>query len=164
RLALNDEGEPDFDTFRSALECRRFGIVATAHPTFGLTAELMRVQAKLAVDRDVDGGRLAPTTRAALVERALSAEHGPDPNLDLSVEHAMALDVLDNVRSVLARAQAIALEVAAELFPARWREFKPGLITLATWVGYDLDGRADIKWHDVFYRRLELRHHQLEHY
>ena len=163
-LAGTVGGRPSLSAFRAAIESRPFGIVMTAHPTFGVTAELMRVQAKLAIGRDGDGTPLEPGTRKALVERALSAEHGPDPNLDLAVEHAMALDCLDHALCALRRAHACALRVAAELFPKDWRTLRPGLVTVATWVGYDLDGRADIKWHDVFYRRIELRHHQIQRY
>ena len=48
----------------------------------------------------------------------------------------------------------LAFDVARELYPDDWRRLRPRLLTLATWVGYDTDGRADIGWTTTFAKRL----------
>ncbi len=53
------------------------------------------------------------------------------------------------------RAYEIAFEVAAELYPDDWQKLSPRLLTIASWVGYDLDGRSDIRWSDTLLKRLE---------
>ena len=40
-------------------------------------------------------------------------------------------------------------------WPTEFRNFIPSVINCASWVGYDLDGRADISWIDSFYFRLK---------
>ena len=46
------------------------------------------------------------------------------------------------------------LEVAEELYPLEWRQLTPRLVTIASWVGYDLDGRSDIGWTDTLHMHL----------
>ena len=55
-------------------------------------------------------------------------------------------------------------EVAQELYPERWTELSPRLVTFASWVGYDLDGRSDIPWTATFAKRLKVQVLQLERY
>ncbi len=37
-------------------------------------------------------------------------------------------------------------------------------MTVASWVGYDLDGRSDIKWSDTLFTRLKIQVLQLQRY
>ena len=62
------------------------------------------------------------------------------------------------------RLYAIVHDVAASHYPDRWTELTPRLITVASWVGYDLDGRSDIKWTDTLRKRLIVQVAQLRHY
>ena len=153
-----------FETFRAAVERAHFGIVFTAHPTFALSAQLLRIQAQLATDHDDRGRRLSAADRAALVRRVLTAEHRPEPVIDLATEHAFSLTAIDGARDALIRVYEIVFEVAREVWPERWLELRPRLLTIASWVGYDLDGRADIGWPETFHRRLIVRMRQLVHY
>ena len=41
------------------------------------------------------------------------------------------------------------------------RAARRALITLASWVGYDTDGRTDIGWWDTLRLRLTMKHLQL---
>ena len=153
-----------FETFRATVERALFGIVFTAHPTFALSAQLLRIEAQLATDHDDRGRRLSAADRAALVRRALAAEHRPEPVIDLATEHAFSLTAIDGARDALIRVYEIVFEVAREVWPERWLELRPRLLTIASWVGYDLDGRADIGWPETFHRRLIVRMRQLVHY
>ena len=49
-------------------------------------------------------------------------------------------------RPIVREVYEVAFDVARELYPDDWRKLRPRLVTLATWVGYDTDGRADIGW------------------
>ena len=46
------------------------------------------------------------------------------------------------------------LECARNNDPANWKEMPLAPLTMASWVGYDLDGRDDIHWTDSFLFRL----------
>lgn len=150
-----------FEAWQDRLERELYGIVITAHPTFSLSTPLMRGLAALATGRDGDGRPLDPDARQALIDQARRAEHAPDADLSLEREHALSLEALETLRDALCRAYALALDVAREHYPDSWTALTPRLITLATWVGYDLDGRSDIGWNDTFGKRLKVQRGQL---
>ena len=47
-----------------------------------------------------------------------------------------------------------ALRVAREHWPEQWTKLEPRLVTLASWVGYDQDGRTDVTWTRTIAARL----------
>ncbi|MGF1625461.1 MAG: phosphoenolpyruvate carboxylase [Alphaproteobacteria bacterium] len=153
-----------FPTFKTRVEGAVFGIVFTAHPTFAMNERLLVCLAELGSGFAADGQAL---DKAAIDERlrmALVTEHRPDPQVDLALEHRLSLTALANARGALERVYRIVFEVAAELYPENWRQLRPRLVTLATWVGYDLDGRSDIHWFHTFKKRLRVQIGQLERY
>lgn len=165
RLTVGKDGAPvPFETFRARVEGEVFGIVMTAHPTFGLTQPLMRALAELACDADGEGRPLTDQGRALLLELAADTEHRPDRGIDLATEHRIVTDVLANAQDALRRVYESVFSVAAEVYPGDWRRLTPRLVTLATWVGYDMDGRSDILWSDTFTLRLREQALQLARY
>ena len=46
---------------------------------------------------------------------------------------------------------------ASKSFPKQWTQLTPQLVTVASWVGYDLDGRRDIQWSDTIRIKLERK-------
>lgn len=165
RLAQDEKGNPvPFAAFRRRVENEAFGAVFTAHPTFNLSGALMADLAVLAVGRSPDGTPLTEEARAALLARAATVEHRPDEDLSLAREHALSLDAIANARAALGRAWGILLDVARDAYPEDWRSLTPRLVTLASWVGYDLDGRSDIRWTDTLHKRLLVQAAQLDHY
>lgn len=167
RRVARSEGSEEpvpFDAFRAAVEGEIFGMVMTAHPTFNLSGELMTILASLATGRAVDGRPLSSEERLDMIRTVSQSEHRPDPKITLAREHQLSLDAIDNIQHALRRVYAIVYEVAAEVYPDRWSEVTPRLITLASWVGYDLDGRSDIKWTDTLHKRLRVECQQLRHY
>lgn len=142
------EDEP-FEIARQAVEQTKAGIVFTAHPTFALSREARRLIGDLASNAlgDLDLPRQTPDRPITLLD-----------------EH-------EDVQGAIARAQdAIrALTIAAlrwlrDRHPDRWREASPAPLSLATWVGYDLDGRTDIHWATTIRLRLEEKALQLFRY
>ena len=148
-----------FETFRRRVESERFGIVVTAHPTFALARELRVLLCELALAEAGD-----PASRQARLAEIGRREHRPDRPLDLAEEHRQSLDALVNLHGALHQVYDLVFEVAAELYPERWAELSPRLVTFASWVGYDLDGRSDIPWTATFAKRLVVQILQLERY
>ena len=48
----------------------------------------------------------------------------------------------------------VVLDVAVANWPDRWTQLLPQPYRLATWVGYDMDGRTDISWSTSLRYRL----------
>ncbi|TDQ77532.1 phosphoenolpyruvate carboxylase type 1 [Dongia mobilis] len=153
-----------FASFKAAVERELFGIVITAHPTFSQSHEMVRLLAELGMGRDAGGGRLAPARRRKIEADIRGVEHRPPQPLDLAYEHDMSVAAIANIQDAIRRAYEIALEVAAECYPGEWENLAPRLVTVASWVGYDLDGRSDIKWSDTLFKRLKIQVLQLRRY
>jgi len=151
---LADQG---FEAFAAALAQPRFGIVTTAHPTFALTEEACLKLVELATGQTAAGDALEDTQREALAAWAAGAQLGPPAGLTLDLEHAWSLRALQNARDALEDARGLALEVGRARWPDRWTELRPNLLTLATWVGFDQDGRTDVTWRVSIGKRLQLK-------
>jgi phosphoenolpyruvate carboxylase len=150
-----------FDRFRRLVERPAFGIVFTAHPTFSLDADLSRVLAELIAGADPAGKPLNESAIADLLRRAALSSHRPPAGLTLAVEHRWSIEALENAGAAVDRLNRTVLEAARALYPDGWTELTPCLVTLASWVGYDLDGRADISWRDTLEKRLLVKAAQL---
>ena len=165
RQAKDAEGEPvGFDVFAARLQRVCYGFVFTAHPTFSRTMELQTMLASAAFGvaaLDTPEGR---RQLHELFARAEKLVHRPPAKLDLNEEHVQSVQVIGMARAIVRQVYEIAFDVARELYPDEWRRLRPGLLTLATWVGYDTDGRADIGWTTTFAKRLILQLNQLRHY
>ncbi len=131
--------------FRQAAERPRAAAVFTAHPTFSLS----------------------PVTNRAL---ALAAQGGPLPDGDLPLrptpptleqEFAQATEAIAHARDALDSLASAFLAAAREHWPDRWTDLRPQPVILASWVGYDTDGRTDIGWQDTLRLRLAMKRLQL---
>ena len=162
QAALFEALPDDFDAFRDCVERPRYGFVFTAHPTFAHAREVHVDLLSLALDRDEAGRSLGDDGRTAIVERLGRADHRPPRPIDLDVEHRLAMAAIERVRTALDDAHRRLFTVARARFPDRWRDLRPRLASVATWVGYDLDGRADIPWRTTFAKRLEVQARELE--
>ena len=56
------------------------------------------------------------------------------------------------------------LRHAADAWPDEWLALAPLPFRFATWVGYDMDGRTDIKWHTSIAYRLAEKAERLRRY
>ena len=141
--ALAAEG---YDAFREAVEMPTGGIVFTAHPTFAL-AQALRLALAAYVTKPGAG------QRAAL--KKLIREDGRvwNQSITLDAEHREAQDALRHAAEAQAVYATHVVEIAREAFPDAWQMLRPALPTIASWVGYDLDGRTDIPW----FRSVRLR-------
>ncbi len=164
-VAVDEEGRAvPFALFAQRVERALFGIVFTAHPTFRLTAQLMRTLVQIATDRDLAGKPLDPARRRALLRVALEAQHRPDALMTLDAEHVLAQEAIDNLHGALHAVTRVVLEVGRRHFAEDWTSLAPRLVTVASWVGYDLDGRADISWAQTYAKRLDAALRQMKRY
>src|ERR1700691_4149779 len=143
-----------FEDFRAALARTVFGVVFTAHPTFSITLELARSLAELASGQTVAGVPLDQPGRDDRMEAAARDDHRPPAELSLEVEHAWVTEALNHAHDALEGVHRMALRIAREHWPDQWTRLEPRLVTLASWVGYDQDGRTDITWTRTIAARL----------
>jgi len=153
-----------FDKFKARVEQELLGIVFTAHPTFSITGDLMHDLVALATGRDSAGKPLTPARQKAIFKSAIESEHRPDKGLDLAQEHALSLEAIANLQAAMRRAYDVIFWVAEDIYPGQAKDLAPKLLSVASWVGYDIDGRSDINWTDTLYKRLRVQLFQLQHY
>ncbi|MDB5375420.1 MAG: Phosphoenolpyruvate carboxylase, type 1, partial [Belnapia sp.] len=140
-----DDSPVPFARYRALLETPRFAAVFTAHPTFSLPPET--------------GAALAAAASGAAFPAGLS--HRPSaPTLAEEFRQAAAAiargrDAIDGLTEAL-------LGAAQAVWPDRWSSLVPRPVLLASWVGYDTDGRTDIGWWDTLRLRLTMKRLQLE--
>ena len=149
--------EGGWEAYAAALARPALGVVTTAHPTFALDQALSEALVELATGHAADGAPLGADAREARLALARTRPHGPPEPLTLEVEHAWSTRALGLAADALDVARRIALSVARERWPDRWTGLEPRLLTLATWVGFDQDGRTDITWDVSVGKRLQLK-------
>ena len=138
-------GRRTFADFEAQWATLRQGIVFTAHPTFHLSSALRAAVAGIA-----SGSQ----TEEAFEGKTL----GPDKTVTLEDEHEAAMAAADACKTAISTVLEVVYGEVKQLYPNDWRRFSPRLATVGTWVGYDLDGRADINWtHSLAFRLAEKR-------
>jgi phosphoenolpyruvate carboxylase len=140
----NDSAVP-WAAFRRSIERTRFSAVFTAHPTFANPAPVLAALAEQASGRVVDTD---------------FPSHRPQ-KIVLEEEFAQAVAAIIHGRDALDLLNGALLAAAAANWPDRWTELAPQAVTLASWVGYDTDGRTDIGWWDTLRLRLRMKRLQL---
>jgi phosphoenolpyruvate carboxylase len=140
-----DDSPVPWRTFRDSIERAHFSAVFTAHPTFALPAPVFAALADAACGRPGD---------------TCFVSHRPD-RPTLAQEFDAAAGAIAHGRDALDALCRILLDAARSTWPDRWSTACPRPITLASWVGYDTDGRTDIGWWDTLRLRLTMKRLQL---
>ncbi|MDH5187665.1 MAG: phosphoenolpyruvate carboxylase, partial [Rhodospirillaceae bacterium] len=165
RLAQSKDGKTiPFDQFRAVAEREVFGIVITAHPTFSISQELTKTLAALATGCDHKGDALSHDDLMALAKSISENSESAGGAITLGDEQEFALMAIANIRRAIRKVYHVVFDVAAEIYPNDWQLLKPRLLSVASWVGYDLDGRSDIGWSDTLSARMYLEKLALEDY
>jgi phosphoenolpyruvate carboxylase len=134
-----------FAQYRALIEAPRFAAVLTAHPTFSLPPRTAAALAAAAT-----GGVPLPAGLA----------HRPAPPT-LGEEFVQAAEAIARGRDALDGLAGALLDAARAVWPDRWHALVPRPVLLASWVGYDTDGRTDIGWWDTLRLRLTMKRLQL---
>lgn len=146
-----------WDVFRQATETPTGGIVFTAHPTFALSRDARTAFASQVSD--------ATEASANALKTAIKQDgRAWSQSISLLGEHDEAQDTIAHAQTALSAYASLVLDVARRAFPDKWRSLMPRVPTLASWVGYDLDGRTDIHWSQSFALRLKEKAVQLSRY
>jgi phosphoenolpyruvate carboxylase len=134
--------EGGLEAFQARWNRPRNGVVLTAHPTFGLSQELSQRMADIALHGGPEG-------------QAIGTAHRPDAPITLDYEHGRAQAAISNLRDAYIELVEQFFAVAQKSFGDAALKMKPQLSTFASWVGYDLDGRNDIRWTFSFLVRVK---------
>ena len=153
-----------FVEFNRQLGKEIFGIVLTAHPTFGMTYQIMLNLAKLATNHDEKGKKISDKELKSIIKDIFKTEQKPEKNISLDFEHELSTISLKNLQMSLNTFYRIVLKVTKELYPKEYMNVEPQVFRLHTWVGYDVDGRGDISWSNTFSKRLKVKLEQLKIY
>ena len=162
-LALNNKKLIDFEKFNEVIRNEVFGIVFTAHPTFGTTQELMNDLANLAIN-GLENNEKSKKKLKTVIKQVFKTEQRPQKNITLDYEHNLSMVALEHLQDALLTIYSVFLEVSKDLYPDDFHKIEPHILRLHTWVGYDVDGRGDIFWNDSFSKRLKVKVNQLEIY
>ncbi|MBV9749303.1 MAG: phosphoenolpyruvate carboxylase [Acetobacteraceae bacterium] len=130
---------------RALVEQPRYAAVFTAHPTFALAPDAYATLAETASGRAADS--------------CLVSHRPPRPTLDEEFEAAAR--AITHGRDALDALGASILDAARPVWPTVWHSLNPCPVILASWVGYDTDGRTDIGWWDTMRLRLRMKQLQL---
>ncbi len=141
-----DDSPVPLAQFRGAIQRTRFAAVFTAHPTFALATPVYAALAATA-----SGTRTIPD---------LASQRPAVPGLDDEFELAAA--AIERGRNAVDGLNRALLAEAARHWPQAWTSLAPRPVVLASWVGYDTDGRTDIGWWDSLRLRLRMKRLQLE--
>ncbi len=141
----------DFDAFAARWETPQLHAVFTAHPTFLLTPAQTQAVANAAAS-------------SKPVERTPDLTGGERPAVTLDYEHGQAMSAIAHAQDARSAIVSEALTHASACWPKQWKTLRPLPFRFATWVGYDMDGRTDIKWYTSIRFRLSEKAERLGRY
>ncbi len=149
-LTLDGGRRVDFAQFQKRIGAEIAGLVFTAHPTFSLSTEANDAALGLlrAGAASLRGNGHGGAGRGVRVRRAAP------PTLQEELDASTG--AIRELRRALRRMLRVAVDVAAQRYPSDYRELRVRSFTIATWVGFDLDGRTDISWNRSLSCRYQL--------
>ena len=162
-LAFEKKKKITFQEFNRKISKEIFGIVLTAHPTFGMTYNMMLELAKLATSKN-NNKNLTDKELKGIVKEVFKTEQRPEKKITLDFEHGLSMSALKFLQASLRTFYEVIIDVSKKLFPSDYHRITPQIFRLHTWVGYDVDGRGDIFWSDSFSKRLKVKVEQLDIY
>ena len=140
-----------FDAFKTTWETPQLHAVFTAHPTFLLTPEQSQAVAHSASHAGDIGAEVCITGDQR-------------PQVTLKYEHGRAMRAIAHAQDARDKIVGELLSHAATTWPSEWHDLAPLPFRFASWVGYDMDGRTDIKWFDSIGFRLREKAERLGRY
>lgn len=156
-LAQKDGKLLPFADFQRKVDHLFYGFVFTAHPTFMMSPELAGALSGHTV-------RLAGAQDRDDKDALTKAIDVPFSAPDINSETAQSLQAIDNLHAAFAVMFHTLFATAFALYPQEWTTLRPRLSSIATWVGFDMDGRKDIKWATTLEKRIGLQIRQLQSY
>lgn len=143
-----------FAEFASEWETPQLHTVFTAHPTFLLSDAQTGAVASAASQNGEIGA----------INEEVCTPSSDSEAVTLRYEHGCAMQAIANAQNARDTIVGDLLDHAAKNWPKEWQSLKPLPFRFATWVGYDMDGRTDIKWYDSIGFRLAEKAQRLDRY
>ncbi|MEQ1508791.1 MAG: phosphoenolpyruvate carboxylase [Sphingopyxis sp.] len=141
-LVERSAASSDFAAFAARWSRPLQHIVFTGHPTFLLS--------------ETEAEAVASAASQSQVGPAMCVINTQREPVTLEGEHAQVLAAMARAQSARDTMVDTVLSAARDRWPDQWRSLSPMPFRLATWVGYDMDGRTDIGWHtSISYRLTE---------
>ncbi len=128
------------------------GFVITAHPTFSLSKQATD-KARTVLQQILDSKK--PNSKK-LGSNKSDLWLQPEASPSLREEGAAASEAVLNIRLAIRRMTGVFYKSAVKNFEADAYNLVPGFMTVASWVGFDLDGRTDIGWAESLHFRYEM--------
>ena len=153
-----------FEIFKKKLEDDVFGIVLTAHPTFGMSLPMLKDIATMASMTDVNGKKINLEDIKKIIKKIFKTEQRPHSQITLDYEHEISMIALKNLQDALNYFFKQVIFVTKKIYKQQYLKIIPNFFNLHSWVGYDVDGRGDISWIDTLTKRLRLKIEQLQLY
>ncbi|MEM7328240.1 MAG: phosphoenolpyruvate carboxylase [Pseudomonadota bacterium] len=154
---LDGLAQQGWNRFQAVMETPTGGVVFTAHPTFALSRDVRTAFANHVTE-------MSETSAQALRQAVAQDGRAWSQSISLLGEHDEAQSTITHAQTALANYANLVIDTARRAFPDHWRALHPSVPTLASWVGYDLDGRTDIHWSQSFALRLKEKAVQLSRY
>jgi len=145
------QASADFEPFKASWERPQLHCVFTAHPTFLLSPGQTSAIA-------------AAASQGAQIDETVCQISGERPAITLDYEHEQAMAAIAHGAAARDKLVARIYRQASMAWPDRWQELSPLPFRFASWVGYDMDGRTDIKWYHSIGFRLTEKAQRLEAY
>lgn len=142
--------EADFAAFAVRWARPLAHVVFTAHPTFLLSRP--------------QGEAVAASASAERIDAATCVASPAREPITLDCEHAQAMAALAYAHAARDRITGLLFAAARKRWPDQWRRLAPVPLRLASWVGYDMDGRTDITWATSLRYRLSEKAQRLAGY
>ena len=155
-LIAKDHAAQGFRKFKAWAEAPAQGIVLTAHPTFSLSREIRDTLGEIASSEEGTFDKQSKHLK--------TLPYLPTRAPTLQEEHVDAQAAIERIQNAVTELNDRILDVARKAFPDEWTKVTPQLISVYSWVGYDIDGRTDISWGDAIRLRLSEKSEQLARY
>lgn len=154
---LSNAGDMNLEEYTDLFCRERYGIVFTAHPTFGFSKSATE-QFKQSITRFARCSTQSSQTISVNFEKFINSQ------ISIGEEHSEAILALGNAQDALLDVVREILREGQKRFPDDWMNLVPTPVTIASWVGYDIDGRTDISWSESLRIRLFEKKKQFENY
>jgi phosphoenolpyruvate carboxylase len=139
-----------------------YGSVFTGHPVTNMSLDMAGKLSNAANARAKQNPDTQEIEIADTELREAMKEPFTPPTLDS--ESAASLAAIKSVHQADDEIIRVAMKVAQEIYPDEWSQINYMPTTIATWIPFDWDGRADVEWNQLMEKRIELQVLMLDRY
>ena len=155
-LAFEEKKKITFHEFNRKISKEIFGIVLTAHPTFGMTYDMMLELAKLATSKN-NNKNLTDKELKGIVKEVFKTEQRPEKKITLDFEHGLSMSALKFLQASLRTFYEVIIDASKKLFPSDYHRITPQILDYILGLDMMLMGEVIYSGMIVFQKDSELR-------